>query len=174
MKVAVRLIQLTVLFALGIWLWTVCFPSPERVIRQRLHRLATDVSFSKNDGDLAKLTGLAEASDVADFFATNVAVNIDIPGREQHTLAGRDEITQAALAARHEVATLSVKFPDITVTVAPGRQSATADVTVEVTASGETDTFVQELKISFTKVERQWLIDEVDTVRTISQPSLKQ
>ena len=173
MKLAIRLVQLALLFALGIWLWTVFFPSPEKIIRQRLHRLATDVSFSKNDGGLAKLTGLAEASDVADFFATNVAVNIDLPGNEQHTLAGRDEITQAALASRREVSTLSVKFPDINVTVAPDRQSATADVTIEVSTAGQTDNFDQELKISFTKTDRQWLISEVDTVSTLSHPSLK-
>ena len=90
MKVVVRLLQFALLLALGIWLWTVFFPSPEKIIRQRLHRLATDVSFSQNDGGLTKLTGLAEAANVADFFATNVVVNIDVPGHEQHSLAGRD------------------------------------------------------------------------------------
>jgi hypothetical protein len=173
MKITFRLVQLAVLLALGFWLWTVLFPSPQKIIRKRLHSLAADVSFSKNDGTLTKLTGLAGAANVADYFSTNVAVNIDIPGHEQHALAGRDEITQYALAAHQEVATLSVKFPDITVTVAPDKQSAVADVTVEVHASGQTDDFVQELKISFAKTDRQWLINQVDTVQPISQPTLK-
>ena len=71
------------------------------------------------------------------------------------------------------MATLTVKYPDITDTVAPDKKSAVADVTVAVNASGETDTFVQELKISFVKTDRQWLINQVDTVRTISQPAVK-
>jgi hypothetical protein len=173
MKITVRLIQLAVILALGFWLWTIFFPSPEKVIRQQLVKLADHVSFSKNDGGLTKLAGLAEASDIADFFSTNIMVNIDLPGHEQHSFASRDEITQAALVARQQVATLSVKFPDINITVAPDKQSAVADVTVEVTASGETDPFAQDLKISFTKTDRQWLISQVDTVRIISQPALK-
>ena len=47
------------------------------------------------------------------------------------TIMGRDEITQAALAARSTVSSLSVKFLDVDVTVAPDKQSATADLTVE-------------------------------------------
>ena len=61
MKVAVRLVQLAVIVALGLWLWTIFFPSPEKVIRKRLTSLAADVSFSKSDGSLTKLAGLAEA-----------------------------------------------------------------------------------------------------------------
>lgn len=173
MKSVIRLVQITLLLALVFWLWTIFFPSPQKIIRQRLNHLAANVSFSKDDGSLAKLTGLAGAANIADFFSTNVAVNVDIPGHEQHNFAGRDEITQAALIARHELSSLSVKFPDITVTLAPDKQSAIADVTVEVHAPGESDDFVQELKIYFAKIDRQWLINQIDTVRTISQPALR-
>ncbi len=173
MKYAVRVVQLAVLAAALFWLWTIFFPSPEKVIRKQLTRLAADVSFSKNDGSLTKLAGLAEASDVAGFFSTNVEVDVDIPGHMQPALAGRDEITQAALLARQQTSSLSVKFPDINVTLAPDKQSASADVTVEVNAAGISDDFIQELKISFEKSNRQWLIKKVETVRAISQPALK-
>lgn len=173
MKLAFRLFQVAILLALGFWLWTIFFPSPEKVIRKQLNHLAADVSFSQSDGSLTKLTGLAGAANISDFFSTNVEVNVDIPGHEQHTFAGRDEITQAALVARQQTTYLKVKFPDINVTVAPDKQSATADVTAEVNAAGETDPFVQELKISFAKTEGHWLISQIDTVRTISQPALK-
>ncbi len=173
MKVVVRLIPIVLLAAVGVWLWTIFFPSPEKIIRKQLIKLAADVSFSKNDGSLTKLAGFAGASSVGDFFTTNVDVNVDIPGYEQHTLAGRDEITQASLLARQRVASLSVKFTDINVTVALDKQSAVADVTVEVKVAGESDDFVQEAKVSFEKSERQWLISRVDTVRTIAQPALK-
>ena len=173
MKNVIRLVQLAVLAAVGVWLWTIFFPGPEKVIRKDLTKLAATVSFSKNDGNLTKLASLAGTANLADFFSTNVDVNVDIPGHEQHAFAGRDEITQAALLARQETSSLSVKFPDINVTVAPGGQSAIADVTVEVTAAGETDTFIQELKVSFEKSGRHWLINKVETIRAISQPPLK-
>ena len=38
MKIVFRLILLAALIALGVWLWFVLFPSPEKIIRQRLIR----------------------------------------------------------------------------------------------------------------------------------------
>jgi hypothetical protein len=173
MKYVVRVVQLAVLAAVLVWLWTIFFPSPEKVIRKQLTRLAADVSFSKSDGSLTKLAGLAEASDVAGFFSTNVEFNLDIPGHVLPAITGRDEITQAALLARQQTSNLSVKFPDINVTLAPDKQSATADVTVEVNAAGASDDFIHELKISFEKSNRLWLIQKIETIRAISQPALK-
>lgn len=170
MKLTIRLVLLAAATALGIWLWTVFFPSPEAVVRQRLTKLAADISFSRNESQLARLAG---AESVPDFFSSNVEVNIDVPGAEQHTFAGRDEIAQAAFGSRQEVGSLTVKFPDINVTVAPDKQSAVADVTVEVNVPRESDLVVQELKISFSKSEGQWLITKVETVRTVSDPALK-
>lgn len=165
MKIALRFILLAALVALGAWLWFVLFPSPEKVIRQRLTELARTVSFSSNESDLARL---AAAQSLAGFFSTNVEVNIDMPGRIRHTLMGRDEITQTALAARSAVGGLSVKFPDINVTVAPDKQSAVADLTVEANVSGEPDPIVQEMKFTLQKIDGRWLITRVETVRTFS------
>jgi len=95
-------------------------------------------------------------------------VNIDVPGYEQHTFADRDEITQAALASRAAVSSLTLKFPDMNVNVAPDKQSAIADVTVEANVAGEKDDIVQEMKFIFQKMGGQWLISRVETVRTLS------
>lgn len=170
MKWVLRLILAGAVIAAGFWLWTFLFPSPETVIRHQLNKLAAKVSFSSDEGTLARM---ASAETVADFFASNVEVNIDVPGYEQQTLAGRDEITQAALGSRQAVKWLSVKFPDINVTVAPGKESAVADVTVEVNSPNESVAGVQEMKISFQQTERRWLIDQVKTVRSVSEPALK-
>jgi hypothetical protein len=59
------------------------------------------------------------------------------------------------------------------VTVAPDKQTATADVTVEAKVAGESDLFIQEAKFSFQKSQREWLISRVETVRTVSQPQSK-
>jgi hypothetical protein len=165
MKLISRLILLAVLAALGVWLWTIFFPSPEHVIRKQLAKLAQDVSFSQNENNLVKI---ADAQGVADFFSSNVEINITIPGHEQETIAGRDQITQAALASRTAATDLDVKFPDVNVTVAPDKNSATADVTLEATVSGERNAIVQEVKITFEKVDGKWLISAVETVRTLS------
>jgi hypothetical protein len=165
MKNIFRLVLLAAVVALGVWLWLVLFPSPEKMIRKRLVQLAQDVSFSSNDGNLARLKG---AQSVAGFFLTNIEVNIDVPGRVQHDFMGRDEITQAALASRSAVSGLHVKFPDVSVTLAPDKQSATAEVTLVATVSGEGDAIVQELKFTFQKMDGQWLITRVETIRTLS------
>lgn len=160
-----RAIVLVVLAALGFWLWTVFFPRPEKIIRKQLARLAHDASFSANENDIIKM---ADAQNIPDFFSTNVLINITIPGREQQTLAGRDEIRAAALGSRAQATALDVKFPDVIVTVAPDKNSAVADVTVDATVSGEHDAVVQELKFDFQKTSGEWLINKVETVQKVS------
>jgi hypothetical protein len=160
-----RLILLAVLAALAVWLWTVFFPSPEKIVRKRLAKLAQDVSFSQDENDLIKI---ADAQSVPDFFSSNVEVNITIPGHEQETIAGRDQIATAALASRQQATAMDVKFPDVNVTVAPDKSSATADVTVDASVSGERDAIVQELKITFQKTDGQWLISKVETVQKVT------
>ena len=165
MKIISRIVLLLVLAALGVWLWMTLFPSPEKIVRRQLAKLAADVSFSQNENNLVKI---ADAQSVADFFASNVVVNIDVPEHEEQTMAGRDQITQAALLSRQQATDLEVKFPDVNVTVAADKLSATADVTVQATVSGQPNAIVEEVKFTFEKIDGQWLISKVETVRTIS------
>ena len=164
MKIVLRFILFAALVALGVWLWFVLFPSPEKVIRQRLTELARTVSSSSNEGDL---TRLAAARSVAGFFSTNVELNVELPELGQRTM-DREEIAQAALLARSRAGGVQVKFPDINITVAPDKQSAVADLTVEAHVSGEHEPIVQEMKFTFRKMDGQWLITRVETVRTLS------
>jgi len=91
-----------------------------------------------------------------------------VPGRIQHTILGRDEITQTAAAARSTVSSLSVKFLDVTLTIGPDKQSAVADFTVDARVGGEPDLIVQEVKFTLRKISGQWLITHVETIRTLS------
>lgn len=165
MKIVFRLVLFAALLALGVWLWFILFPSPEKIIRQRLTELARNASFSPTEGGLARL---ATAQRLPGFFATNVEVNIDVPGRVQHRLLGRDEIQQAALGARSNLSGLKVTFPDINITVAADKQSAVADITVEANIAGERDSIVQEMKFTFQQTGGKWLITRIETVRTLS------
>ena len=165
MKIVFRIVLLAALAALGVWLWTFLFPSPEKVIRKRLTELARTVSSSANESDLARL---AAARSVAGFFAATVELNVDLPELGQRTL-DREELTQLALMARSRAGGVHVKFPDITITVAPDKQSAVADLTVEANISGEHDSVVREMKFTLRKTDGQWLITRVETVRTLTR-----
>lgn len=165
MKFLPRIILLVIVAAVVFWLWTIFFPSPEKIIRKQLLNLAGDVSFSHDQNNLVQL---AHAQSVAGFFSSNVVLDLTLPGRVQQDTLDREEITQAVLATRQQATDLDVKFPDINVTVAPDKNSATADVTVEGTVSGQRDAILQEVKFTFEKVDGHWLISRVETVRVLS------
>ena len=159
-----RLLLPAIVLALLAWAWVALHPSPEKRIRKQLDGLARRASFGPNQGTLAKL---ASAEGLEDYFSTNVEINIDVPGHQEHKLMGRAEIPQAAMAARASVKSLSVAFPDITVIVNADQESAIADATLQVKVSGEPDVIVQEVKITLRKTDGQWLIVKVETVRTL-------
>jgi hypothetical protein len=165
MKIVLRVLSVAALVAVGVWLWTVLFPSPEKVIRQRLATVAKRASFTADESALARL---ADAESLAGYFSTNVEIDLDVPGRFQLTITGRDEVTQHAAAADSMVSSLSVKFLDVTLTIGPDKQSAVADFTVEARAGGDPDLIVQEMKFTLRKIDGQWLITRVETIRTLS------
>lgn len=166
MKIIVRLVLLAALLALAFWLWTIFFPRPEKVIRKQLLGLAQDASFSQNQNNLIKI---AHAQSIVDYFTTNVVINITGPDHGQAVNLSYDEITATALAVQQHVTDVDVKFPDIVVTVAPDKNSATAEVTLDATISGEHDAVLQELKFGFEKDDGHWLINHVETVQVISK-----
>ena len=159
-----RLALAGVVGAVGFWAWQFLFPSPEHVIRKRLGELAAAVSIAPNEGPLAKL---ANTQKLIGFFSSDVSVTVDVPGRSMQTFNGRDEIQQAALGARGLLSTLKVQFVDIFVSVNPDKQSAQAHSTATATLPGEKLPEVQELEIGFKKLEHDWLINHVETVKTL-------
>jgi hypothetical protein len=165
MKIICRLVFLAVVIVAGVWLWTILFPSPEKIIRKRLAQAASEASFKSGENPLI---GAARAETLAGFFSTNVEININVPELGQHNFAGRDEIMQAAAGARAEAGSLTVEFPDMNITVSADKLSAVADVTLKVQAAGQKDIYVQELKFTFQKTGGDWLITRVETVRTLS------
>jgi ketosteroid isomerase-like protein len=160
-----RLFLWAVVATVAGWGWVALHPSPERLIRKQLAGVAHAVSFGPGQGNLAKL---ANAERLAGYFSTNVDVQIDVPSRQEHRLVGRDEVQQAALGARASMHALDVTFPDVAVIVNADQESAVADLTLEAQSEGEMDRFVQEMKVTLRKIDGQWLIVKVETVRTLS------
>jgi len=161
---SIRAILLAALVAVGFWGWHVCFPSPEKVIRKRLGELAKAASFSSKEGLLAKAWN---ASVLGEFFTLDVQVTVDVPGT-QHTLSGRDELLQAAVGARSAVSSLTIEFPDIKVMVAPDQNSAVVNLTAKGKVPDQRDFYLQELRLRMTKIKRDWLIQQIETVKTLS------
>jgi hypothetical protein len=167
MRIATRLFLIALVAAVGVWLWGVLFPSPDRVIRKRLAEAAHAASFAPGQSYFSRL---ASARRLSDFFATNVEVNIDIPAHQERQWSGREDILQAALGARSTLESLNVTVPDVTLIIGPGKESATADLTAEARISGDSEMFVQEMKFTLRKVGGEWLITRVQTVQTLQNP----
>ena len=160
----VRTILLAVLAAAGYWLWTVFFPNPEKAIRNRLNEIAKLASFASNESPLAKISN---AQKLSSYVADNVEIHIEFQRRSDSVYAGRDEVMKACVAARNMATGLTVEIPDVEITVHPGKQSATAGVTLRAQVHGERDYIIQEVKIDFVKTEGDWLITRAETVRTL-------
>ena len=163
-KTIARIIVLAVIgwmLLLGYWHF---FPSQETRIRRMFGELARVVSISPNSSPLANL---AAANELASFFTKDVEINLDVPGVGRHTFTGREEIIQAAVAARSNSRSVKVEFLDINVKLDAGKESATVDLTAKVTQPAEHDFSVQELKFQLQKVDGEWRIARVDTVRTM-------
>ncbi len=160
----VRAILVAGLVAVGLWSWGAFFPSPEKIIRKRLNAMAKAASFSSKEGLLAKAWN---AGTVADYFTEDVQVTLDAPGAPL-TINGRAELLQAVARARSAVSSLTIEFPDIKVTVAPDGASAVVNLTARGKVSGERDSYFQELKMQMIKVKGDWLISQVESVKTLS------
>jgi ketosteroid isomerase-like protein len=161
MKIAIQLFLVTVAAVVGIFLWTIIFPSPQHVIRARLNEMARDASFT--DGQ-SSLSGYLAAQTIGAFFSTNVQVVLNDPGTMVDTLNGRDQIIQTMIGIHQSVNNFKVDFPDINVTVAPDKNSATADLTIRAQVGGKDDSIAEEMKLTFEKIDGQWLITHVETV----------
>ena len=159
------LVFVVVLAALGVWGWRAVFPGPAQVIRQRLTELARTASFSAGEGTLPRL---AHAQALASLCTPDVTIAVDIPGHARQTFSGRDEVLQAAVAARSGGSSLKVEFFDILVTLSADRNSAVANLTAKAKVPRENDFYVQELTFGLKKVEGKWLIFRAETVRDLS------
>ena len=166
MKRAVPLIAAIALICIGIWLWTVLHPSPEKVIRSRLNALANAISFSSSGGVLGRAY---DAQKAADFFTTDVDVDLNVAGYDSISMHGRDEVLQVALAARSRLTSLKVDFLDMNVTIDPGGETAKVNLTGKAVVPGQRDISAQEFNCMQKKVDGKWLIYKVETVKTLSQ-----
>jgi hypothetical protein len=159
-----RILLAAVLLGATVWLYRVLFPGPEQVIRKQLLQVAKLVSFGPNEGPLAKLSNTQQ---LLGYFGPEVEINIDVPGRSLQTVTGSEQLRQAIMQSRSTLSSLSVEFLDISVVVEPNRTDATATLTVRAWISGDKDPLVEEMRFTFSKMEGDWLINKIETVKTL-------
>ena len=159
-----RILWAAALLLLAGWVVFKLFPGDERVIRARLNQLARTVSLQTSD---KLLTRAAKARKVPEFFDRDAVINVSAVAPEFQNIAGRDQISELALGAQAQVQQLEVKFLDITIDQLVRRQSAVVNLTVVVDLNGEKNVVVQELRIALKNVEKEWLITQIETIKTL-------
>ena len=165
MKTAFRLVFLAAVAILGFWLWTILFPSPEKVVLKKISSLAATATVNVHDSNLIRA---AKAANLVDFFTTDAEIILNVPDLPNRTLSGREEIQETALAVFANVKTLNVQFLDVTARIGADKQAADVSCTVKVNTGDSKDYGVQELHFQFKKVDGTWLISRVETVKTLS------
>lgn len=167
MKLAWRITLLVVGLGLGIWLWLYFNPSPQEAIRRQLAKLGKAVSFDSQEG----LINRAVASqDVAGFFAPEVMMNIEPRGIFPEQIS-RTEIAEQAfyLRSHRDIRGFKVKILDPVITLGADKESAIVELTVHAETEGERHLLVQEMRFTMRKVDDDWLIFRLDTVRTLNR-----
>ena len=137
----------------------------DAVIRKRLDKVATLISFNGKEGNIAKI---ANVQQFTSYFSTNIEITVDTPAQSKQTLSGRDELTQAALGVRSMLSGLNVEFLDQTITLSADKTEATVSLTGKARVPGDRDLLVQELKFYLRKIDGDWLIVRIETVRTLT------
>jgi len=163
-KIAGRLILVVILAALGFWLYTVFFPNLEKVVLKRVASLAKTVTVTPNDGNI---TRAAKVSSIISYFSTDAEIHVEGPEIGNKSITGRDEIREIAAGGMANVSSLSVQFDDATAHIGADKQSAEVDCTARVSVKDSKDFGIQELHIQLKKIDGDWLITKVETVKTL-------
>jgi hypothetical protein len=164
MKIVIRLFLLAAMVALGWWLWTVFFPSPERVVLKRMQSLAQLLTFK---ADISNISRASRASEFIGYFSVDTEIVVDVPELGAHTFSGRDEVREAGNGGFMSAPGLSVSFLDTTVRIGPDRQTAEVSCTLKASVGNDKDFGVQELHFKWKKIEGTWQITRAETVKTL-------
>jgi hypothetical protein len=160
-----RLIAIAVLMLLCLWVWRTFFPSPEKIIRDRLNQVAKLASFDSREGDFARM---ANVLNLVGYFTPDAECIFNSSDVYPWSAHGRDDLRGAALYARSMLTALHVEFFDATVVFAPDKQTATVKLTVRASRPGDKDFLVEEIKVHLRNVSGTWLIARAETVKTLT------
>jgi hypothetical protein len=164
MRTVLRLILLAVVVGLGIWLWTVLFPSPQKVILKQMTRLAAAATYDGSDNNLIRA---GKANRVAGMFTADAEIVVNAANQGTHHISGQEDIRNATMAGFANIPSLKVKFLDASAQVATDQQSAVVTCTAQVWGGDSKDFEAQEMRFQFKKVEGNWQISRAETIKTL-------
>lgn len=164
MKIAIRLGLLVAAVAIGVWLWTILFPSVEKVIHKRMTTLAETATFDASANNINRAT---KALNFIGYFSADAEIFVDLPGLGSHTFSGRDEIRETANGGFATIPGLKTTFLDQTIRVSADKQTADVSCTVRVFIGGDKDSGFEEMHFQWVKKEGVWLIKRAETVKTL-------
>lgn len=141
-----------------------CFSGAEGQIRKQLTELEELVTFEAGEGDLSSITKVKR---LGGLFTKDVTVELKGLNMRVRRVNGREQIQQAALAARKQLSGLEASLHDVTVELAEDMESAIVEATGRAKVAGEGRSEVQDFLFTFTKTDEGWLIAEVKTVQAL-------
>jgi hypothetical protein len=161
--VVVSLVLLAAIAFLGYYWW----PTPERAIKNRLRELAETLSVPVNDGDLGRVTRIAQ---LRHYFADDVHVRAGA-GSE---ITSRDALLGVVGSWTPPAGGWTIEFVDMQVTL--GQESTTAQVYLTATISGhdvqtgEATLDAREANVTMSKPGSEWVVTGVESVDTRQRP----
>ena len=159
-----RILAVVAVAGLGLWVWFRFFPGDDTVIRRNLEMVAKLASFNPNE---APLTRLGNARALADFFTLDVRIDINIQGFREERIEGREQLFETGMAARSTGPGAKVELLDPVIDFPGSREAAVVSLTLKAQISGQSDLVVQELRLTMKKLSGDWLIQRVETVKTL-------
>ena len=163
MKVA-KPVFWVLLAALAGWaVWNLFFQPPARIIEKRLEKLAAAISENPQ-GNISKV---ANANRIGSFFHPNVSISLEGFGRDVASIQGRGELEQMAMGARQRDLQLQVQFSNMHIQAERGETNASALVTVEVRLNDQRDPVVQDVRLSWEKMDGSWVIRSAEPMKDL-------
>jgi ketosteroid isomerase-like protein len=148
---------------IGVWAYRMLFPGDEKLIRKLVDAAADAASVKANDNPLFRLAG---ANRLASYCTPDVILKVEISGVDVRTINGHDDLLQAAIAARAGWQQAKIQLNELTISVAPDRRSAKAQAVISAFLNGG-DPLAQELDVRFKKIDGDWKIAQVETVKAL-------
>lgn len=146
----------------GYFVYQWWFPPDEVVIRKVLRQAAATASWEESGGALDRLAG---AGRLAMLCTHDIQVLLDTQGARGRRLQGREEVRQAGVAARTQLAWLRLELSDVEVRVVEPGAKATVLMAATATMAGGIEPLVQDYELTLSREEGEWLIARVQPVR---------
>jgi len=143
------------------------WPSPERAIKNRLGELAETLSVPVNDGDLGRVTRVAQ---LRHYFAEDVHVRASASGPE---ITSRDALLGLLGGWTPPPGGWTIEFVDVQVTLG---QESTAQVYLTAKMSGhdprtgESTLDAREANFTMAKQHGDWVVTSVEATETLQRP----